>query len=180
MEYNFFNAYQNWLLEEMDGYSHRILFDVLYDTQYTWILPRDADRAYDGMYLRVRFEQESGLEVPDGWDEWPCSLLEMIIAMAYSIREKIMYDPENEIEAAEWFWLMMDNVGLSIFDDATMLEQKNDAFNKVSDICDRVMSRRYTRLGHGGFFPLEHSDLDQRGVEYWYQMNQYFMEKGYI
>lgn len=175
---NFSNSYRNWLMSEMDGYSYRILFDQLYDTEYTWILPRDEDRAVNGVYLRARFEYESGLPLPDGWEDWPCSFLEFVAAMAFSIRERIAYDPEDDIPASEWFWEMMGNIGLDEYDDERMLEDPSKSYQMVDFIVKRVMDRRYNFKGVGGLFPLNDTELDQREVEYWYQMNSYMMERG--
>jgi hypothetical protein len=40
-----------------------------------------------------------------------------------------------------------------------------------------VIHRYYQPNGHGGFFPLENPQDDQRHVELWYQLNEYVMER---
>jgi hypothetical protein len=47
----------------------------------------------------------------------------------------------------------------------------------VTETLDRVIYRNYESNGHGGFFPLEDPDEDQRRVELWYQLNAYLNER---
>lgn len=174
---NFSNAYRNWLTWTFDpDRRYTILFDILYDTEYVWMLERDGDRASDGIHLRAQFEYESGLQAPEGWHDWPCSFLEMVAAMAFTMEDAIMYDPENGDCTIEWFWLMLGNLGLDIYDDNVLLESGQTATDEINGIVDRVMHRRFSKNGFGGFFPLANAVDDQRLVEFWYQMNAYVME----
>lgn len=174
---NFSNAYRNWLMEEMDGRGYSILFDILYDIEFEWEIDRDGNRAEDGIYLRADFEYESGLEVPPGWDDWPCSFLEFVAALARKMENKIMYDPDDENDSATWFWELLSNIGLDEFDDRTMLQGGQACMDEVENRVYRAMRRAYSPDGRGGLFPLKHPSRDQRDVEYWFQMNEYCMEK---
>ena len=177
---DFANAYRNWIYTRMLGKGYGILFDVLHDTKFEWDvsrLPRDGDRAVDGQYLRLRFADEAGWEFEDEWLEWPCSFLEFLVALAFSIEDSIMYDPAEPNREHEWFWLMMHNIGLDKFDDEYMLSQGTMAMATVSDICEMVMDRDYDYNGAKGLFPLRNPVMDQRGVEIWYQANAYFIEE---
>lgn len=176
---NFWNAYRNWLGAKMDGGDHSILFDIMMDTKFVWSedIPRDEDRAADGRYLRLRFAEEEDLEIPDEILGYPCSFLEFLVALAYSIEDEIMYDPEEPDRASEWFWTMMRNAGLSQYDDAMMLGGRTLTDQLASSCIDKIMKRRYEPNGDKGLFPLKHPAVDQRDVEIWYQANAYFIEE---
>lgn len=174
---NFANAYRNWLLFEMGAEDYGVLFDILYETEFTWKIDRDADRAEDGKDLRIRFAEESGMDLPDSVRDWPCSFLEMLIALAYSIEEQITYDPQFGNQTASWFWTMMGNLHLDAMDDDMMFECGLMMDAEVRDICDKVMNRDYRADGYGGMFPLQEPYEDQRGVEIWYQANAYILER---
>ena len=175
----FWNAYRNWLGAKMDDGDHSILFDVMMDTEFVWdrSIPRDADRESDGRYLRLAFVEEEGGEVTDEVMSVPCSFLEFLVGLAMAIEDKIMYDPSEPDKASEWFWTMMDNSGLSRFDDRYMLEGRTLAYQMVSATMEKVMRRRYEPNGDKGLFPLKHPAEDQRRVEIWYQANAYFIEE---
>lgn len=176
----FSNAYRAWLLAKMDGFGYEILFDVLYDTEFTWTVQEDYNRSRDGVHLRARFEYESGLPAPDGWADHPCSFLEFSAALAFTMEESIMYDPDDGNDASTWFWEMMGNCGLDEFDNHALSKLGQRGLAMVRDICDRVMLHLTDRNGRGGFFPLRNPLEDQRGVEFWYQMNEYVMENEYV
>ena len=177
---DFSNAYRNWLETSMNAQGYSILFDLLHDTKFEWSrkIPRDSDRSEDGRYLRLRFANEAGLDIWDEWldDTWPCSFLEFLVALAYSIDDKMMYDPEKPDQAAEWFWEMMSNMDLAKYDDQRMLQGGMLAWFLVSETVDKVMGRRYDYNGNGGLFPLRKPAMDQRKVEIWYQANAYMIE----
>lgn len=177
---DFSNAYRNWLQETMNADGYSILFDILYDTKFTWShrIPRDGDRASDGRYLRLRFANEAGLDIWSDWldDSWPCSFLEFLIALSYSIDDKMMYDPEKPEQAAEWFWEMLSNMGIASYSDERLLQEGMLGWMTVSAIIDKVLGRRYEYNGNGGLFPLRRPAMDQRNVEIWYQANAYMIE----
>lgn len=174
---NFANAYRNWLIQQMGAEDYGVLFDILYETEFVWTLERDADRAEDGKDLRVRFAEQSGMDIPDGIRDWPCSFLEMLIGLAYSIEEKITYDPRYGDQTASWFWTIMGNLHLDAIDDDMFFECGSMMDAEIRDICETVMWRDYRDDGYGGMFPLQHPNSDQRKVEIWYQANAYILEK---
>lgn len=169
--------YRNWLLNEMraDGYS--ILFDHLYNVEFKWIIERDEHRALDGQNLRLKFEDITGRDCPPEWEDWPCSFLEMVVALAYSIEDSIMYDPEMGDRASEWFWMILTNLGLHICSDKWFGQEGGNGLAYVDDITRRVLNRAYDYSGYGGMFPLRNPDQDQRKVEIWYQANNYILEQ---
>jgi len=88
------------------------------------------------------------------------------------------YD-ENSVgsdRTAYWFWEMMDNLGLTAYDDDSYVDL--DGTTYVEQIIDEFVNREYDYDGTGGIFPLKHAEKDQRNVEIWYQMSAYLYEHG--
>lgn len=171
-------AYLSWLSDTMDPRGeYRILFDLLHDVEYNWHIERDEGRASDGRYLRERFSDESGMKMPWGALDWPCSFLEFVVGLAYSMEDQIMYDPDTPEGPRDWFWMMMENMDLAKCNDDWMREGEILSFMWVMERVNCVIERRYSRDGSGGIFPLEHPRRDQRETEVWMQMNEYCEER---
>lgn len=172
---NFANAYRNWLCYSMHADDYHILFDILYDTEFSWILPEDEHRASAGRYLRESFEAETGLACKDEWTDWPCSFLEMLVALAYDM-EGILYNPAEGDSTYIWFWEIMENLDLADLDDRTMIGSPQRTYRHVNSVCYQVCNRTFDRNGWGGLFPLRAPVEDQREVEIWFQMQSYILE----
>lgn len=152
--------------------SYRKLFTRLHDTEFTYTIPMDGNRAEDGIDLRYRFGREHSF--PDAMiasylDDRPCSVLEMMIALAIRCEENIMYDPDIGDRTEVWFWGMLANLGL-----ASMHDAKFDIYH-VDRTLERLLEREYERNGEGGLFTVNNG-RDMRATEIWYQMNYYFSE----
>ncbi len=77
--------------------SYRRLFYKLHDTEFAYTIPMDGNRAEDGIDLRYRFGREQGYRdavIANCLDIRPCSILEMMIALAIRCEEHIMEDPD--------------------------------------------------------------------------------------
>jgi len=172
---NFANAYRNWLCYTMHADNYHILFDILYGTEFSWILPEDEHRASAGRYLRERFEAETGLACKDEWTDWPCSFLEMLVALAYDM-ESILYNPSEGDSTYIWFWEIVENLDLADLDDRTMIGSPQRTYRHVNSVCYQVCNRTFDRNGWGGLFPLRAPVEDQREVEIWFQMQSYILE----
>ena len=176
---NFKNAYLSWIFREMRAEDYGILFDMLYDTEFRWDrekAPMDMNREADGRYLRNRFVNETGMEPPAGYLDYPASFLEVVIALAFRVDDMIMYMPGNVEGAWTWFWEWMDNAGLSYYTDHNMLSGNQASFMMVSARVNAIMDRRFDPDGTGGFFPLSDPGSDQRREEMWSQANSYMAE----
>ena len=149
--------------------SYRKLLSCLHNTEFTYILRRDRNRAEDGLNLRYRFvlrhrgDEESYL---DG----PCSVLEMMIALAIRCEESIMDNPAYGDRTKQWFWGMIVNMGLSSMTD--------DVFNRqyVEGEVKRLINSEYENDGKGGLFRIKDCDRDLRTVPIWYQLCSYLDE----
>lgn len=171
------NAYFDWLCSVVCGnmFSKHISFvkllSHLHSVEFTWLIARDMNRADDGINLRYRFARTQVHEdlvetVIDDLVE-PCSVLEMMVALAIRCEETIMDDPDIGDRTGQWFWGMLVNMGLGSMDDS-----KYD--RRVVDIAvDTLLDRTYAPDGKGGLFTVRHCDQDLRTVEIWYQLLWY-------
>ena len=148
--------------------SYRKLLMLLHNTEFTYIILRDENRADDGITLRHRFACEyAGIEDVERYLEGPCSVLEMMIALSIRCEESIMDDPKVGDRTGQWFWGMVTNLGLGSMTD--------DRFDRgfVEDILTKFLNRKYEPDGRGGLFRVRHCDRDLRKVEIWYQLCWY-------
>lgn len=162
------DPYYNWLIGLIgDDYirrNYQKLLWKLYATQYIWELDYDRNRAQDGVYLRSIFRTETGL-ITD--ENKPCSVLEMFVALARRAENDIMHDPDFGDRSGKWFWIMMQNLGLDVYDDYHYFD------NEVDRILDIFVHRRYGNTGVGGAFRMQNPVHDLRKNDLWWQMNTY-------
>lgn len=170
---DYIREYQDWLLDLVShGYCpYSKLLTMLHFTTFKWTVPRDENRAADGVSLRTRFifdrmydyDSESVYSALDG----PCSMLEMMIALAMRIEDNIMDDPQIGDRTAQWFWEMVANMGLN--------GQTDQVFNEeeVYDILTRFFNHEYEFDGRGSLFHIPGTTRDLRYAEIWYQANWY-------
>lgn len=168
-KYKMKKMYFEWMctLIADGGPSYARLLDYLHKTEFTYVLPMDGNRAEDGVDLRYRFGYEHSYEdavIADYLDDRPCSVLEMMVALAIRCEEHIMDDPDIGDRTGKWFWDMIGSLGLAGNDDMH--------FEKVyvDSVISRFLARRYRRDGSGGLFTVGHGERDMRSVEIWYQM----------
>lgn len=171
-------AYFIWLYSQVGGSvdnrnratRYLTLLRILHKKEFTWDekrIPKDANRAQDGKDLRVRFLQETTIDVDDPmWLDYGCSMLELLITLAF----KLAWDSDGNVEA--WFWEMINNLTLKECSDAHPPDEMI-----VNHILDQVINRDYTHSGRGGLFPLQHAKDDQRNVQLWDQLEAYLLER---
>ena len=172
------NGYFNWLYRLMcEGrYSKNISFRKLllrlHNIEFTYLIPKDANREEDGLDLRRRYamlpENEGRfsrtiMRVLDG----PCSVLEMMAGLAIRCEETIMDDPAYGDRTRQWFWGMISNLGLG-----GMTDELYNRF-EVDRIIATLLRREYKPNGEGGLFTIRHCDRDLRAVEIWVQLLWY-------
>lgn len=144
------------------------LLCTLMDTEFRWVVRRDKNRAIDGLELRDIFEEETG----EGCDVGgPCSVLEMLTALAIRCNDEIMYDPDDPKRADRWFWMMIHNLGLDFY-----VDERFDR-RAVAKKIDDFMDRNYGQNGQNCPFFLSKTVHNFVHMEIWYQLNHYLMEK---
>lgn len=144
--------------------SYRKLLSYLHDIEYTYTIRKDSNRAEDGIDLRHRFCYETGRGITNRHLEGPCSVLEMIVALAIRCEKTIMDDPRIGDRTGQWFWRMITNLGLG--------DMMDDRFDNqyVENVITKFLNRRYKPDGRGGLFVIRNCNTDLRRVEIWTQM----------
>lgn len=141
--------------------SYRDLISYLDRVEYRWILPDDANRAADGeQSLRWRFLFWNGMEDRIYELKGSCTVLEMILAMAFRC-EEIMDDAVIGDRTAQWFWDMINNLGLG-----GMTDRRFD-INYVEDVVNTFLDRKFNPDGHGSLFVVRNCHTDLRDVNIW-------------
>lgn len=172
-EHEIKNEYFDWLYNYVckgrahKNTSYKELFIFLHQIEFTFIIENDINRAKDGVDLRYRFAMarydDSILDILDG----PCSVLEMMVALAIRCEEQIMDDTRYGNRTGQWFWNMMTNLGIgNMFDE--VFDEKY-----VERVIYDFLDRCYEPNGKGGLFYIEDCDEDLRDVEIWVQLCWY-------
>lgn len=166
-------AYFEWMCDLVCDrrYTNQITYEkllrFLHDTEFVYFIPKDENRAEDGIDLRYRFAIHHDYEDIDYCLDGPCSVLEMMVALAIRCEESIMDDPGRGDRTGQWFWGMVSNLGLG-----SMIDSRFDR-QYVEEVVDRFLNRDYEPNGKGGLFTVRHCNRDLRTVEIWYQLCWY-------
>lgn len=175
-----FDAYFDWLkeqimsddIDELDDYS--ILITTLSFMPFTYVVDMDSNRMWDGLYLRnifyddhVAFEGELTQE---------CSLLEMLVGLAYRMANDVFSDLGKS--TGDWFWEFMSNLGADYYTD-DILEGVSDKNHRddLIDILSNFMDRKYKDSRSGNIFLFKKDPKDLKKIELWYQMHYYIEQK---
>jgi hypothetical protein len=165
--------YFNWLCDLVDSMrfakdvSYHKLLSHLHNIEFTYFVPYDDNRADDGIQLRRRFGLVRNDMSFSSCLYGPCSVLEMMVALAIRCEETIMDDALLGDRTGQWFWGMIRNLGLS-----SMNDRRFDR-DFVDDAVARLLNRDYEPEGRGGLFTVKHCERDLRTVEIWGQLSLY-------
>lgn len=167
------NEYFEWLYNLVcgerfsDQTSYRKLLMYLHTIEFTYSIPKDSNRAEDGKDLRWRFALYNDDRSLSEYLIGPCSVLEMMIALAIRCEENIMDNPNIGDRTGQWFWGMITSLGLGSMYDSRFDKQF------VNEIINAFLERDYRPDGKGGLFTIKNCDSDLRTVEIWYQLCWY-------
>lgn len=179
MNEDFNSSYFEWLCSLVKDSkpdrrrSYKKLMVYLYHTEFVYIMMMDGNRHEDGINLRYRFGYENGIPDPviaSCLDNSPCSVLEMMVALALRCEEHIMQDPEIGLMSGKWFWNMVTNLGLIEMSDTNFDDEV------VNSIVWRFLNRGYESDGAGSLVHIRNCPVDLRNVEIWYQMMMYLYD----
>lgn len=182
----FEDEYFTWLVDKIRlrgtrGEEHSKLLRYLFGYDFYWMIPNDENRAMDGLNLRSRFIMRNRSDIngdcrlPVG--EIPCSVLEMLVALAERMERDVLSGQFDEDSTSRWFWIMIKNLGL--------FDQTNENF--VEEYVDCVMklwlNREYNEFGDGNIFNFHTTFQNQKvvnyqisGMEIWSQMQKWCIE----
>lgn len=147
--------------------THWELLKILFTTEFIWMVPNDDNRVEDGRDLRYEFLDEKEMETTDkDWLSLGCSMLELLI----SLSRRLSFEDGQTVRA--WFWELLKNIGLADYNDSVPIPR-----GLIEETLNRVIWRTYKYNGSGGLFPLKRPKQDQRGVELWYQLSAYLLER---
>lgn len=174
MSNRIYDEYVEWLINSVcEGRYYKPRYNKLLmrlqNTEFRYSIPRDQNRAEQGEDLRYRFALSKGYDIPTTVSDLgnPCSLLEMMIALAIQCEENLMDDPRYGDRRQQWFWNMVATLGLGPMTDEMYDEQY------VTMVIERFLNREYEPDGKGGLFRIRDCEYDLRDVELWYQMCWY-------
>lgn len=168
--------YFEWLYDLVYGdnkysrLSYRKLSIFLYNTEFTYLIDLDENRAQDGIDFRYRFGIEKGYSrdiIRRYLGDKSCNVFEMMVALAFKAEEQIMDDYEYGNRTGQWFWNMIVSLGLGAMNDTNFDE------DYVYSVISRFLDRRYCPNGRGGLFTIENCRCDLRDIEIWSQFMWY-------
>ena len=159
--------YMSWILDVFDGHDHTCLFAQLMVIPFTYSVKLDAN-----LFPCVRnFRAKMGRDY-DGNTGEP-TVLEILCTLAVECEDKIMHNDEFGNRTAQWFWIMLYNIGINIYDDACY----NDRIaEKIEEKVDIFVNRMYDYYGDGGAFIVNRPYYDMREAPLWEQLNWYLTE----
>ena len=170
---NIKNEYFEWMYELVtknryaEENSYRRLIEHLHTIEFVYSIPKDDNRAADGVCLRGQYAYI--FEIPNIYESipGPSSVLEMILALAIRMENSIMEDTRYGDRTGQWFWYMINNLGLgSMYD-------RNYSEEYVDEVVNKFMNHDYAYNGNGGLFTVTNPESDMREVEIWVQMLRY-------
>lgn len=165
--------YFKWLrkLVNCDDNKYGDLMVYLFNKEFYWTNSMDENRAEDGKALRDLYSERLGVD-PGKIKDAPCSVLEMMVALARRWQVDLVSENGSEDGFESYFWEMIKNLGLK--------NCTNDKFKKefVDEKVTFMLDRGYKSDGVGGIFPLKKSKHDQSSSELWYQLQAYLAENG--
>lgn len=163
------DQYFTWMVDRCHAQNRIKVMELLHMITFSYLLPMDGNRYEDGIELRYKFGNE--FDIPSSTiarelDIYPCSVLEMMVALAIRCEESIMYDENEGDRTYKWFNEMLTNLGLIAMTDHGF--HKQYCINAIY----RFLNREYKPNGEGGLFVVENRG-DLRKVEIWYQAMWY-------
>lgn len=145
--------------------SYEQLLKCLHSIDFRVVIRNDINRAKDGIDLRHKYFLATGSDANMG--RCPCTVLEMMVALSIRCEETIMDNPDIGDRTGQWFWSMINTLGLSDMVDTRFNE---DIVRQKVDI---FLRREYEPDGTGGLFRIRHCRRDLRRAEIWYQLCWY-------
>lgn len=167
--------YFEWLVSVVEADEYLDLCEYLFNTDFYYIVPMDDNRYADGISIRYKFGDHADIPntvIAREIDNRPCSVFEMMVALASRMEDDIAYQERYGDRTSLWFKDMLKSLGLINMTDGRFNERR------AEHIIEMFLERMYKENGEGGLFTLNYipKDVDLRDVEIWYQANWYLNE----
>ena len=79
---------------------------------------RNTDRYEDAEQLRIRYGDDNNIEdILSYFSKEPITVFEVLLALSIRIEEKIMVDDKKGNRTSQWFWALVNDIGLCEYDD---------------------------------------------------------------
>lgn len=160
----------SWDKDFDERFTFTKLLRYLHSVTFYSSFEMDENRAVDGMDLRYEFGYEKGYSDQDitiYLDDTPCSVLEMMVALAIRCERNFMLDNEYGDRTGQWFRKMLSSLGFSGMYNANFDQ------DKAEEIIERFLNHEYEANGKGGLFAIKHPTRDMRTQEIWGQLSSY-------
>lgn len=164
--------YFDWMMTKIRASAnYKELIDYLYRTPFEATMFEDNNRVAAGLDLVYQFAYENNIDYTE-IDSYfsnlrECSILEMMIALAMKMENQFLGGLSSEDQTWKWFWQMIKNLGLDIYDNRHF-----DGY-EIDCILATFIDRKYSSDGQGGLFHIRNCKYDLRQVEIYNQMCWY-------
>lgn len=175
------NEYFKWMYDLVNGdskysLSYYKLFNLLHAIEFIPKMKIDDNRSADGIFLRQKFGNRFGYSIDEidyAFQNQPCSILEMMIALSLRIEEQIMEDSDYGDRTGQWFWNMINSLRLG-----KMSDEEYDQ-DYVIHVMELFISREYNPDGEGSLFHLKNPPEDMRSADIWCQA-MWFLNENFV
>lgn len=161
------NGYYEWLVGKISSTSinpYSKLLKLLFEKEYRYIFEMDSNRAVEGIEQRNIYISDYNESFGDEY-YINCSVLEMMVALAEKIEIEIATDDIYGDRTSQWFWSMIQSLGLAPYDD------KHFHAQQCIRIIDSMMEHLYLSNGLGGLFITDSPNVDMTKLDLWSQAN---------
>lgn len=164
LEQNYYEWLKDLIPELKIAYGD--LIQILYDTPFRAIFESDNDRMSDGMSLRNRYTQANRMSNALNLllrEAHPCSVLEVMLALALRIEEEYLGAYSDEHPVGQWFNYMLHSLGI-----AHMIDPFFET-EIASEVIDKFLNHNYRPDGFGSLFWIINTKEDMRQLDLWHQ-----------
>ena len=155
---------------------------ILDNIPFYYSIENDLNRYNDGIDMRNRYISDKGIEPHKirYISDRPCSVFEMMVALAVRIETEIMGDPNVGDQTYKWFYTMLESMDISHISDFDYGANFKRYYNETMSAAHIMMDRNYEFDGSGGaLFVIKTPRNDMRVTEIWYQA-MWFLTENYF
>lgn len=165
-----YKKYSKWLFDLVDSeHKYSKLYALLHSIPFRFSMEMDGNRYEDGLCLRRDYIYEKHLnsDLYDSMASKPCSVMEMMVALACRCEQHIMQNGDYGNRTEQWFKYMISSLGL--------IKETDDQFDErfCRWAVDKCLNRAYSPNGIGGLFYIPNASEDLRKIEIWDQAMLY-------